>query len=71
MTTSLRKRWRYSIASVATCATASGSSPFTWNTGHLEHAHDVGAVRVERLIRGTVVKPTWLLTIRWTLPPVE
>ena len=50
--------------------TASGSSPFTWKTGtRIIRAMSV-QYRVERESWGTVVKPIWLLTTRWRVPPV-
>ncbi|GAP54760.1 hypothetical protein AHiyo6_13250 [Arthrobacter sp. Hiyo6] len=51
--------------------TASGSSPFTWKTG----AWIILATSVEyvddRDEEGAVVKPTWLLTTTWMVPPVR
>ena len=71
MTTSFLNAWRYSKASRATRMQASGSSPFTWKIG----ACTIRATSVqysdERDDAGEVVKPTWLLTIRWTVPPVR
>ena len=71
MTTSLWNRWRYSKASRATRTQASGSSPFTWKIG----AWTILATSVEysdeRAYSGAVVKPSWLLMIRWIVPPTR
>ena len=50
---------------------ASGSSPLTWKIGAwIIRATSVQYVD-ERDDDGEVVKPTWLLTIRWIVPPVR
>ena len=71
ITTSLCQRCRYSTASLATQTQASGSSPFTWNTG----APIIFATSVqyceERECSGAVVNPTWLLMTTCTVPPVR
>ena len=71
MTTSLLNAWRYSNASWATRMHASGSSPLTWKIG----ACTIRATSVqysdERDDAGEVVKPTWLLTTTWIVPPVR
>jgi hypothetical protein len=50
---------------------ASGSSPLTWKIG----ACTIRATSVqyidERDEAGEVVKPTWLFTITWIVPPVR
>src|SRR2546423_5975972 len=69
--TPLLNACRDSNASRATRTTASGSSPLTWKIG----AWIIRATSVEyideRLYSGAVVKPTWLLTTTWTVPPVR
>ena len=71
MTTSLRNFSRKSTASWATQTHASGSSPLTWKIG----APIIFATSVqysdERECSGAVVKPTWLFTTMWTVPPVR
>ena len=71
MTTSFLNAWRYSKASRATRMHASGSSPLTWKIG----ACTIRATSVqysdEREEAGEVVKPTWLLTTTWIVPPVR
>ncbi len=70
MTTSRPNSWRYSAANSATWMTASGSSPFTWKIGaSIIFAMSV-QYSVERPSFGSVVKPIWLLTTMWTVPPV-
>ena len=71
MTTSLANSWRNSKAIRATRTTASGSSPFTWKIGAWIIRATSVQYTVERLYFGEVVKPTWLLTITWTVPPVR
>ena len=55
----------------ATRTHASGSSPFTWKIG----AWIILATSVqysdERADSGEVVKPSWLLMIRWMVPPTR
>ena len=71
MTTSLLEL----LAEIATRAattnsTASGSSPFTWNTGASTIFATSVQYSVERASCGSlIVKPTWLLMTRWTVPP--
>ncbi len=51
--------------------TASGSSPFTWKIGaSIMRATSVQYID-EREDAGAAVKPTWLLTTRWIVPPVR
>ena len=59
------------MASRAACTAASGSSPFTWNTGPwMTFATSLG-YGVKRNASGGVVKPTWLSTMMWIVPPVR
>ena len=71
MTTSLLNAWRYSKASWATRAHCSGSSPLTWKIGAWIIRATSVAYTLEREYSGAVVKPTWLLTTTWTVPPVR
>ena len=71
MTTSLLNRWRYSKASWATCTTDSGSSPLTWRIGAWMVLATSVEYTAERAWVGGVVKPTWLFTITWIVPPVR
>ena len=71
MTTSLWNRWRYSYASRATRTQASGSSPFTWKIGACTILATSVAYWDERDCSGAVVKPIWLLTTRWMVPPTR
>ena len=71
-TTSWLNSMRYSSANCVAKTTASGSSPFTCNTG----ASTIFTMSVqnteERMSRGSeVVKPIWLLMMMCTVPPVE
>ena len=50
---------------------ASTSSAFTWMIGMSNPLAGSDAYRVERASSGSVVKPSWLLAIRWIVPPVE
>ena len=71
MTTSLCHRSRYSKAKCAAHTQASGSSPLTCRIGACTvRATSVGYVD-ERWASAVVVKPTWLLMIRWTVPPTS
>ena len=71
MTTSLLNASRNSKARCATRTQASGSSPLTWKIGAwMVRATSVAYVE-ERLAAGDVVKPTWLLTTTWIVPPVR
>ncbi len=72
MMTSLLNCCRKSTASRATHDAASGgSSPLTWKMG----APTIFATSVqyseERESSGEVVKPIWLLTMMWMVPPVR
>ena len=71
ITTSLWNRCRYAKASRATRTQASGSSPLTWMIG----ACTALAMSVEyselRADSGGVVKPSWLFTITWMVPPTR
>ena len=69
MTTSLENAWRNSNARRATRTQASGSSPFTWKIGACTIFATSVAYSLERLWCGAVVKPSWLLITRWTVPP--
>ena len=62
---------RKATAKRAARAQASGSSPFTWKIGAWTIlATSVGYTLV-RAETGDVVKPTWLLITRCTVPPVR
>ena len=71
MMTSFLNFCRKSIASRATQTAASGSSPLTWKIG----APIIFATSVQysedRESDGEVVKPIWLLTMMWMVPPVR
>ncbi len=71
MTTSRPKVSRKSSASSATRTTASGSSPLTWKIGTSIIFATSVQYCVDRLSAGAVVKPIWLLTTIWTVPPVR
>ena len=71
MTTSLWNRWRYSKARAATRTQASGSSPFTWKMGDWSIFAMSVQYGEERANWGDVVKPIWLLMIRWIVPPTR
>ena len=70
MSTSCLNFCRYSTASKTAHTTASGSSPLTWKTGARRTRAMSVEYGVERASSGLVVKPTWLLTMTWTVPPV-
>src|SRR5919112_6171863 len=70
-TTGFWKRWRYSVATLAAKTTASGSSPFTWKIGASTILATSDGYGEEREKRGSVVKPIWLLMMKWTEPPVR
>ena len=70
MTTSWENVRRKSIASWTTWATASGSSPFTWKMGICSILATSVQYVDERAFSGPVVKPIWLFTTTWTVPPV-
>ena len=71
ITTSLWNVWRYSHASLATFTQASGSSPLTWKIGAWMVLATSEQYNDERAYCGAVVKPIWLLMIRWTAPPMR
>ena len=48
---------------------AGTSSALTWMIGTSKPFARSEAQRVERASSGSVVKPIWLLVIRWTVPP--
>ncbi len=55
-----------------TNSTASGSSPFTWKIGACTIFATSVQYSVERASsRRLVVKPTWLLSTMWIVPPVQ
>jgi hypothetical protein len=67
----LPKVWRNSVAILAACVTASGSSPFTWKIGAsiiLATSDNTGDDRDQTRV---VVKPIWLLMMKWIEPPVR
>ena len=49
---------------------ASGSSAFTWKIGVSKPLARSVEYRVERPSSGSVVNPTWLLAMTWSVPPV-
>ena len=49
---------------------ASGSSPFTWKIGAWIILATSLQYVVDRESTGEVVKPIWLFTITWIVPPV-
>ncbi len=54
-----------------TNSTASGSSPFTWKIGACTIFATSVQYSVERASsRLLVVKPTWLFSTMWIVPPV-
>ena len=50
---------------------ASTSSALTWMIGTLKPFAMSPAYGVERPSSGSVVNPTWLSVMMWTVPPVE
>mmetsp|Transcript_9541 Transcript_9541/g.31135 ORF Transcript_9541/g.31135 Transcript_9541/m.31135 type:complete len:327 (-) Transcript_9541:591-1571(-) len=70
ITTSFLKVWRHSAASRQTRTTASTSSPLTWKMGACTAFATSVQYGVERDMRGSVVKPIWLLVTMWMVPPV-
>ena len=63
---------RNSTAHCVARTTASGSSPFTCNTGASITFMMSVQYKLERKSRGSeVVKPIWLLITMWIVPPVE
>lgn len=71
MTTSLRNFCRKSTARRATQSQASGSSPLTWKIGAPMNFAMSVEYSVERLFSGAVVKPIWLFTTMWMVPPTR
>ena len=71
MTTSLWNAWRKPKASRAARRHASGSSPFTWNTGAWTILATSVGYTDDRADSGAVVKPSWLFTTTCTVPPVR
>ena len=71
MTTSLLNFSRKSTASRATHTHASGSSPLTWKIGAPTILATSVQYSAEREYSGAVVKPIWLLTTMWMVPPVR
>ena len=69
MTTSLWNSWRKAKARRATRTQASGSSPLTWKIGAWTILATSVGYTDERAESGGVVKPSWLLMTRWTVPP--
>ena len=71
MMTSFLNFCRKSTASRATHTHASGSSPLTWKIG----APIIFATSVQYSLdlenSGAVVKPIWLLTMTWMVPPTR
>ncbi len=70
-TTSLWNRWRNPNASRATRRHASGSSPLTWKIGAWTILATSVAYTDDRASSGAVVKPSWLLTTTWMVPPTR
>ena len=62
--------WRHSTASSITFATASASSPFTWNTGMLMPFATSVQYGEDREYLGSVVNATWLFTTTCNVPPI-
>ncbi len=71
MTTSFLNCCRKSTASRATHAHASGSSPLTWKIGAPIILATSVQYSLEREYSGAVVKPIWLLTMMWIVPPMR
>lgn len=71
MTTSFLNFCRKSTASLATHAQASGSSPLTWKMGAPIILATSVQYSLERECSGAVVKPIWLLTMMWMVPPTR
>ena len=69
MTTSLWNACRKAKARRPTRAQASGSSPLTWKMGAWTILATSVAYTDDRADSGLVVKPSWLLMTRWTVPP--
>ena len=70
MTTSRAKRARNAIAMSIAARQATTSSALTWKIGTLKPFAMSDECRVERPSTGSVVKPTWLLAIRCSVPPM-
>ena len=71
MTTSLLNCSRKSSANRATQTQASGSSPLTWKIGAPTIFATSVQYSVDREFSGAVVKPIWLFTTMWIVPPVR
>ena len=71
ISTSWPNRSRNCVARCTAAMQASTSSAFTWTMGMSKPLAMSLAYRVERLSSGSVVKPTWLFTMMWMVPPVE
>ena len=71
MITSSLNCWRNAIASLAACTHASGSSAFTWKIGAWMFLAVSLGYCVKRHCDGSAVKPIWLFTITWIVPPVR
>ena len=65
------QRSRYAIARRIAEMQPSTSSALTWMIGTLNPFAMSEAYGVERASSGSVVKPTWLSVMMWTVPPVE
>lgn len=63
MTTSFLNVHRHSAATLATCRTDSTSSALTWKIGALTTRATSVQYGLERAIRGSVVKPIWMLRV--------
>ena len=70
MTTSLWNRSRYAKASRARTH-ASGSSPLTWMIGLWTILATSVLYSDDRAASGGVVNPSWLLMMRWIVPPAR
>lgn len=62
---------RHSTAISKAVHTASGSSPLQWKMGTLKALPRSEQYVVDRESTGSVVKPTWLFTMTWMVPPVS
>ena len=71
MTTSFLNFCRKSTASRDTQTHASGSSPLTWKIGAPIIFATSVQYSLDRESCGEVVKPIWLLTMMWMVPPVR
>ena len=71
MMTSFLNFCRKSTASRATHTQASGSSPLTWKIGAPIIFATSVQYSLDREYSGAVVKPIWLLTMTWMVPPTR